>query len=43
MCENQSNNVNEVEIMELQEELAEEALSVIFRLYDKTFKDLAGR
>lgn len=43
MSENQSNNVNEDENIEIHEELDEEALSVIFRLYDKTFKDLVDR
>lgn len=44
MSEKDSNKLNEEEeIIELQEELDEEALSVIFRLYDKTFKDLADR
>lgn len=43
MSEKESNNLNEEEIIELQEELDEEAFAVILRLYDKTFKDLADR
>lgn len=41
--ENKKPIENEEDIIELHEELDEEALGVIFRLYDKTFKDLVNR
>lgn len=44
MCEKECSDLNEEEeIIELHDGLDEEALSVIFRLYDKTFKDLVDR
>ena len=42
MSEKEDNNLNE-EVIEFHDELDEEVLSVILRLYDKTFKDLVDR
>lgn len=42
MSKKEHTNSNEEEII-VQEEVDEEALSVIFRLYDKTLKDLVDR
>lgn len=43
MSEKEDNHTNEEEIIELHDEIDEEAWSVILRLYDKTFKNLVDR
>lgn len=43
MSEKEDDNSNEEEIIELHDEIDEEAWSVILRLYDKTSKDLVDK